>query len=153
MRNEKFIKTRLLEESNRLLEADFLFPTFSMISQGIETLGAFLDRKPLAAKSQSKKRFSLAVNQLFPDSYKSLNSDNWLYKQMRCNVSHLCSSGAFIDLVFRVDLNTNKKHLDLVNGQRLFVIEDLLADFNSACLLLIDRLEKEELKQKAMAIS
>ena len=56
MRNEKFIKTRLLEESNRLLEADFLFPTFSMISQGIETLGAFLDRKPLAAKSQSKKR-------------------------------------------------------------------------------------------------
>tara|TARA_B110000977_G_scaffold199459_1_gene286923 strand:- start:2083 stop:2544 length:462 start_codon:yes stop_codon:yes gene_type:complete len=152
MRNQEFIEIRLIEESKKLLEAGFLFPTFSIISQGIETLGAFIDKKPLTAKAQSKKRFSLAVNQLLPEIYKDLNSDNWLYKQMRCNVSHLCSSGAFIDLKFRTETSKKNKHLDLVNDQRLFVIENLLIDFHAACLTVIDRLDKEELKQKAMAI-
>jgi hypothetical protein len=96
MRNEEFIQDRLLNESEKLLEAGFVFPTFLLVSQGIETLGAFMDKKPIAVKAQSKKRFHLAIAQLFPQEYQDLTTNDWLYKQLRCNLSHMCSTGAFI---------------------------------------------------------
>ena len=151
MRNEDFIHIRLVEESKKLVDAGFFFPAFILVSQGIETLGAFLDKKPLAAKAQSKKRFNLAIQELFSTEYKQLSNDNWLYKQLRCNISHMCSTGGFIILCTRAE---NKgEHLGLIEGQRLFVIEDLVEDFHKACSEVIDLLEKEKLKQKAMALS
>jgi len=151
MRNEEFIRLRLIEESEKLLEAKFYFPAFFLVSQGIETLGAFMDKKPLAAKAQSKKRFNLAIQQLFNTGYKQLSDDNWLYKQLRCNISHMCSTGGFITLCSRKE--NIGQHLNLINGQRLFIIEDLVEDFHKACFKVMDLLEKEELKQKAMALS
>ena len=149
MRNEEFIRYRLVKESQNLVDAQFYFPAFSLVTQGIETLGAFMDKKPLAAKAQSKKRFNLAIQELYTNEYKQLIDNNWLYKQMRCNISHMCSSGAFIILCSRKE---NKgKHLDLIKGQRLFIIEDLVEDFHKACFEVIRLLEKGELKQKAMA--
>ena len=150
MKNEEFIHIRLVEESKNLLEAGFIFPALFLVSQGIETLGAFLDKKPIAAKAQSKKRFNLAIQQLFSKKYNELSNDNWLYKQLRCNVSHMCSAGAFIIVATR---NENKgSHLELINSQRLFVIEDLVEDFHKACFEVISLLEKEKLKQKSMAL-
>lgn len=151
MRNEDFIHIRLVEESKKLVEAGFFFPAFFLVSQGIESLGAFIDKKPIAAKGQSKKRFNLAIQELFSIKYKQLCDDNWLYKQMRCNSSHMCSPGGFIILCTREE--KVGEHLDLVNGQRFFVIEDLIADFHKACFKVIDLLEKEKLKQKRMALS
>jgi len=151
MRNEEFIHIRLVEESKNLVDAGFFFPAFILVSQGIETLGAFLDKKPLAAKAQSKKRFNLAIQHLFSTEYKQLSNDNWLYKQLRCNISHMCSTGGFIILCARA--KKVGEHLDVVKGQRLFVIEDLVEDFHKACFEVMDLLEKEKLKQKAMALS
>jgi len=151
MRNEEFIKTRLLEESNKLKDAGFIFPTFLLISQAIETLGAFLDNKPIAVKAQSKKRFHLAIAQLFPQEYQDLTADDWLYKQLRCNLSHMCSGGGFI--VFSSQKENLGSHLELINGKRLFLMEILVYDFQKACYTLIEQLEKGELKQKAMALS
>tara|TARA_B110000438_G_scaffold127381_1_gene123781 strand:+ start:96 stop:572 length:477 start_codon:yes stop_codon:yes gene_type:complete len=151
MRNEDFIRIHLVEESKKLVEAGFFFPAFFLVSQGIETLGAFIDKKPLAAKAQSKKRFNLAIQQLFSTDYKQLRNDNWLYKQLRCNISHMCSTGGFI--ILRTRSEKVDEHLDLIEGQRLFVIEDLVEDFHKACFEVIDLLEKEKLKQKAMALS
>ena len=149
MRNEDFIKQSLIEESQNLLDAEFYFPVFFIISQGIETLGAFLDKKPLGAKAQSKKRFHLAIDQLFENGYKELTDRDWLYKQFRCNMSHLSSAGGFIILVSRKE---NKgMHLQVIQGQRLFVIESLVEDFHKACNTLILRLAKGNLKQKRMA--
>ena len=148
MRNEQFIQTRLVEESRKLVQANFLFPTFSFVSQGIETIGAFLDAKPLAAKAQSKKRFNLAVNQLFPSNYTEINTDNWLYKQMRCNTCHMSTTGGFIGVFFKREANT--KHLTIARGQRIFVLEDLVEDFHQACFKVIELLENGQLKQKAM---
>ena len=79
MKNEEFIQRRLLEESQKLLEAQFYFPVFFLVSQGIETLGSFLDKKPLAAKRQSKKRFHLAVKELFPEVYLDLLFINGIF--------------------------------------------------------------------------
>ena len=151
MRNEEFIRIRLVEESQKLVDGQFYFPAFSLISQGIETLGAFIDKKPLAAKAQSKKRFHLAIQQLFAIEYKQLNDDHWLYKQLRCNMSHMCSTGGFITLCSRKQ--NKEQHLDLIDGKRLFIIEDFVEDFHKACFKVIDLLEKGELRQKAMALS
>ena len=151
MRNEEFIKIRLLEESKKLLEAGFISPTFLLVSQGIETLGAFMDKKPIAVKAQSKKRFHLAIAQLFPQEYQILTANDWLYKQLRCNLSHMCSPGAFI--IFSSQKESSHKHLELINGKRVFLVEALVRDFHKACFQVIELLEKGELKQKAMALS
>ena len=120
MRNEDFIKKSLIEESQNLLDAEFYFPAFLIISQGIETLGAFLDKKPLGAKAQSKKRFHLAIDQLFGNKYKELTDCDWLYKQFRCNTSHLATTGGFIILATRKD---NKgAHLEVIEGQCLLLL-------------------------------
>ena len=151
MRNEDFIKQRLIDESQNLLDAEFYFPVFLLISQGIETLGSFLDKKPVGAKSQSKKRFHLAINHLFEKKYQELTERDWLYKQFRCNMSHLATTGGFIILATRKE---NKgAHLEVIQGQRLFVIESLVEDFHKACQTLILRLAKGELKQKQMAMN
>ena len=150
MRNEEFIKIRLLEESYKLKEAAFIFPTFLLVSQGIETLGAFLDNKPIAVKAQSKKRFHLAIAKLFPQEYQDLTEDDWLYKQLRCNLSHMCSGGGFI--VFSSQKENLGFHLELINGKRLFLMEVFVQDFQKACNTLIEQLKKGELKQKAMAL-
>ena len=151
MRNEDFIKQRLIDESQNLLDAKFYFPVFLLISQGIEILGGFLDKKSLGAKSQSKKRFHLAIDQLFENKYQELKDRDWLYKHFRCNMSHLATTGGFIILANRKD---NKgEHLELIEGQRLFVVENLLEDFHKACQILILRLGNGELKQKKMAMN
>lgn len=150
MRNEDFIKQRLIDEIQNLLDAEFYFPVFFLVSQGIETLGGFLDKKPLGAKSQSKKRFHLAIDQLFKNKYQELTDRDWLYKQFRCNMSHLATTGGFIILATRKE---NKgAHLEVIQGQRLFVIESLVEDFHKACQTLILRLGTGELKQKQMAM-
>lgn len=150
MRNEHFIKQRLLNECQGLLDAQFYFPVFFLISQGIETLGAFLDKKPLAAKAQSKKRFHLAIHQLFDYQYQELSHNDWLYKQLRCHASHLSTPGAYISLTSQKE--NRGHHLQLLNGKRLFIIEDLASDFNKACMKVIDLLVREELKQKPIAL-
>ena len=151
MKNEDFIKQRLLNECRSLLDAKFYFPVFFLISQGIETIGAFLDKKPLVAKAQSKKRFHLAIHQLFDHQYQELTHNDWLYKQFRCHASHLSTTGAFIILASKKE---NKgHHLQLLNGKRLFIIEDLATDFKKACLKVIQMLKHEELKQKPMALT
>ena len=122
-----------------------------MVSQGIETLGAFLDKKPLAAKAQSKKRFNLAIRELFNSNYKNLNANDWLYKQIRCNLSHMCSTGGIILLCSR--LERRGKHLDELNGQRIVEIEQFVMDFHKACAEVIIQLENGQLKQKPMAMS
>jgi hypothetical protein len=151
MRNEEFIRLRLVEESQKLVDARFYFPAFSLVSQGIETLGAFIDKKPLAAKAQSKKRFHLAIQQLFAIKYQQLNDNHWLYKQLRCNLSHMCSAGGFITLCS--GKQSKEQHLDLIDGKRFFIIEDFVEDFHKACFEVINLLEKGELRQKAMALN
>ncbi len=151
MKNEEFIQRRLLEESQKLLEAQFYFPVFFLVSQGIETLGSFLDKKPLAAKRQSKKRFHLAVKELFPEVYLDLTENDWLYKQLRCTMSHMCSPGGFV--VLETKTTSKNQHLQRLASKRIFIIEDLVADFQQACIHVVQGLESGVIKQKAMAFS
>jgi len=148
MKNEAFIQSRLIDQSQELLDAKFYFPAFLVVSQGIETLGAFLDKKPLSAKFQSKKRFHLALEQLFDKNYQTLSKDGWLYKQLRCNMTHLSHSGAFILLCSKKE--TNQTHLELSENRRIFVVESFVADFQAACCRLIVQLAAGEISQKKL---
>ena len=66
-------------------------------------------------------------------------------------MSHLATTGGFIILATRKD---NKgAHLEVIEGQRLFVVENLVEDFHKACQTLILRLGKGEIKQKQMAMN
>ena len=105
----------------------------------------------MGAKSQSKKRFHLAIDQLFENKYQELTDRDWLYKQLRCNMSHLATTGGFIILATR---NDNKgEHLEVVEGQRIFIVENLVEDFHKACQTLILRIGKGDLKQKQMVMN
>ena len=44
-------------------------------------------------------------------------------------------------------------HLEVIEGQRLFVVENLVEDFHKACQTLILRLVNGEIKQKKMAVN
>ena len=150
MRNEEFIQFRLIDESQKLLSAKFYFPAFMIATQGIETLGAFLDKKPLSAKHQSKKRFHLAFQKLFKENYQPLLLDHWLYEQLRCNMSHLSHSGGFINLCLRND--TKHRHLALDQGLRIFIIEEFIADFHIACIKTSRLLVGGQIPQKKMPL-
>ena len=150
MRNEEFIQSRLVDESQKLLSSKFYFPAFMIATQGIETLGAFLDKKPLSAKYQSKKRFHLAFHKLFKEDYQPLMLDQWLYKQLRCNMSHLSHSGGFIKLCIRDE--TRRRHLDLEQGLRIFIIEEFIADFHIACIETKQLLVGGQIPQKKMSL-
>ena len=58
-------------------------------------------------------------------------------------MSHLVTTGGFIILATRKD---NKgAHLEVMEGQRLFVVENLVEDFHKACQTLILGLGKGEI--------
>jgi hypothetical protein len=66
-------------------------------------------------------------------------------------MSHLTTTGGFIILATRKE---NKgAHLEVIDGQRLFVVESLVEDFHKACQTLILHLANGELKQKQMVMN
>ena len=105
----------------------------------------------MAAKRQSKKRFHLAVKELFPEVYLDLTENDWLYKQLRCTMSHMCSPGGFV--VLETKTTSKNQHLQRLASKRIFIIEDLVADFQQACIHVVQGLESGVIKQKAMAFS
>lgn len=88
---------------------------FLIIVQAIEILGAYLDNKPFRAKEQSSQRFELAIYKLFPSSYKSFNTKNFLYYQLRNFLVHSLISSSKIVL-----------YEDISNYEHLYYNKDVL---------------------------
>ena len=108
-----------------------------------------MDKKPLG-QSHNRKKISFSHRSAFENKYQELTDRDWLYKQFRCNMSHLATTGGFIILATRKIIGA---HLEVIEGQRLFVVENLVEDFHKACQTLILRLGKGEIKQKQMAMN
>ncbi|MGB0977011.1 MAG: hypothetical protein ACPGSG_08515, partial [Prolixibacteraceae bacterium] len=68
-----FVERLFVQEIGRLQKEGFTFFSFILMGQAIETLGAFLDKKPMKATGQSAKRFSKGLNWLMGDAYKVIN--------------------------------------------------------------------------------
>lgn len=88
---------------------------FLIIVQAIEILGAYLDNKPFRAKEQSSQRFELSIYKLFPSTYKSINTKNFLYYQLRNFLVHSFISSSKIIL-----------YEDISNYEHLYYNKDVL---------------------------
>ncbi|MCK5907735.1 MAG: hypothetical protein KAG37_09105, partial [Flavobacteriales bacterium] len=127
---EEFIKTRMIEEVKALVDYGFKRIAVGIMSQYIETLGAFLDKKPFKVPRQSSQRFHLALEKLFPPRYSGFNKNNFLYKQLRSNFTHLGVESQF--LVFDFDDENINSHLRFNDGKTTIVISKFLEDYINA---------------------
>ena len=146
---EEFIKTRMIGEVQALVDSGFNRIAIGMMAQYIETLGAFLDKKPFKTPRQSSQRFSLALEKLFPTRYYGFNKNNFLYKQLRSNFTHLGVESQF--LAFDFTKENLGSHLNYQNGKTTIVIFKLLADYTKACNTVIDLLQNASIKKKNLA--
>ena len=144
-----YIEERMIDEINRLVISNFSRVAIGLISQYIETLGAFLDKKPFKTPRQSAERFNLALKELFPHKYVSLNNNGFLYKQLRSNFTHLGIESQFLDMQY-VEENT-KHHLTYKNKKTTIIAAVLIEDYINACKKVISKMENNELKTKTLA--
>lgn len=142
---EKFIQERLLSEVKQLVEAGFDRIAVGIISQNIETLGAFLDKKPFKTPRQSSIRFDLALERLFPPRYSQLNKNGFLYKQLRSNFTHLNLESRFLEYTFEKE---SKNHLRFNDGKTFLNLHSYLFDYENACKKLLELLKSDQLKSK-----
>lgn len=139
---KEFIQKVFIDETGKLVDAGFYHFAFVIMAQGLETLGSFLDSKPLKARDQSKLRFSHAINRLMPLKYSKLNNNHALYDQLRASLAHTFTSSRQIFLTFKKHPETGDKHLLVVNEKLVFVTEDFYEDFKKACERLLEGMNK-----------
>ena len=118
------------------------------MSQALETLGSFLDSKPLKARDQSKLRFSHAMNKLMPIKYARLNDNHLLYDQLRASMAHTFTTSRQIILSSRSSKEFGKMHLQKQDDKLILIAEDFYEDFKKACLRLIEGMEKGIISDK-----
>lgn len=138
----------MIEEIEALVKNNFTRVAIGLISQNIETLGAFLDKKPFKTPRQSSIRFHLALKKLFPAKYLYLNNNGFLYKQLRSNFTHLSIESQFLTVDFSCDKRS--EHLKYRNGKTTIVFSFLLEDYLMACKKLLTMIDDSVLKDKKM---
>ena len=146
---EEFIKTQMIDEVTALVNYGFKRIAVGLMSQYIETLGAFIDKKPFKTPRQSSQRFHLALEKLFTPRYVSFNKNGFLYKQLRSNFTHLGIESQF--LIFDFEDNNPNSHLRFHNGKTTIVVSKLLTDYTIACQSVITMLQDDTIKRKKLA--
>ncbi len=133
------------------------FLSFGLITSGIELLGICIDKSedPFFHPNKSGERFRLAIQELFPEKYHQYNiryKDNNvpdgkfdLYSELRCGLNHATFAKPKIGLSQRVH---NINNLSVNNGKLTLVAEDFFDDFKKACVEVIRRIEKGEIRQR-----
>lgn len=149
---EEFLRKTIVEDVRFLIDNKKYYSALVILSQTIETLGAFMDNKPFRAKMQSKKRFGLALKFLFPKSYKRANNDFFLYNKLRNQISHILVPSTLINIIEYTKVNN--EHMTNNKEGVLYVS---VQQFYNDVVLAIDKLEKKynsgELKPKRITIN
>lgn len=143
-----FIQKVFIDETGRLIDSGFYHFGFVIMAQGLETLGSFLDKKPLKARDQSKLRFSHAINRLMPKEYARLNDNHKLYDQLRASMAHTFTVSKHIYLTSKANKDLGNNHLNRIDDQLILVAEYFYADFKKACLRLFEAMEKGIVNEK-----
>ena len=147
-----FIQKVFINDIERLINAELYHFAFVIMAQGLEVLGSFLDEKPLKAKDQSKLRFSHAINRLMPKEYASLNNNHRLYDQLRASLAHTFTSGRYVFLTSKSNIEFGNKHLQNRNDKLILVAEDFYSDYRKACYRLLEGMEKGFISDKKINI-
>ncbi len=143
-----WIREVMIGRARRLAECGLTDITFMVIGQGIETMGAFLDKKPFRAKGQAASRFSVALDELFPPRYSALNGRGFLFANLRSSLTHLSVGSPHLVLAHTCD---KAVHLSVKNKKTTLVLENLMDDYVAAWEKIIDRLAGGTLRIKPLA--
>ena len=146
--SKDFIQKIFIEEVGRLVASGFYHFAFVIMAQGLETLGSFLDTKPLKAREQSKLRFSHAINRLMPKQYAAFNNNHALYDQLRASMAHTFTVSRKIFLTSKSNSEFGEKHLQKTDEKLILVAEDFYKDFKKACERLLDGMDKGIISEK-----
>jgi len=144
----EFIKKVFIEGIGKLVDDGSYHFAFLSMSQAIETLGSFLDAKPLKARDQSKLRFSHAINKLMPFKYADLNNHHELYNQLRASLAHTFTPGRRLILTSKANRENGSRHLQIKDEQLILVAEDFYQDFKKACLRLLEGMDQGIIHEK-----
>lgn len=145
-----WIRNTFIDQTTRLVEAGFPDIAFLTMGQGIETMGAFLDKKPFRAPGQSRERFAAALVELFPPRYAQLNGRDFLYRNLRSSLTHLSIGSPHLALTTDP---ARGEHLSVRNKKTTLVLPELLRDYRAAWEKVIERLKNGTLRVKILAAS
>lgn len=156
MLTRDFIQHSLLDEIKQMTlfdddHASHPFMGFSIVASAIEILGACLDNDEWKKTGLSEIRFRLAIQELFPASYQSYNTESNphdLYTGLRCPMTHVLQPGSYFSLSERKheeSKGVSGKHLTMQYGKLLLIYEDFLADFTKGGLEVIRRIDNREI--------
>jgi hypothetical protein len=146
-----FIDTVLVRDIATLIRSGTGYLAFSVISQGIELLGAFLDEQEFNDSNLSEDRFRTAIRELFPRAYSghsTKGSEFYLYEDLRCGMAHVLRPQGRIGFVGRSEaLHLGILHLQKVPYENtallVLVLEDFYDDFADACRKAKNRIKKK----------
>ena len=145
-----FLEKLLIIDIKKLIDNKQEYIALVILSQSIETLGAFLDSKPFRAKAQSKKRFSLALKKLFPYKYRKANDKFFLYDKLRNHIAHILIPSSRIIIITNTD---EHKHMETSNGNLYIFIEEFYNDVKTATEELISMINNNKIKYKNLQVS
>ena len=134
----KFVDDVILNEMNKIInEHGFHYLGFILVANAIEFVGAFLDEEDFDRLGLSRERFNKLIEEYFPEKYRQYterDSDNNLYKNLRCGMLHVMVPKIGVALTHREESkHYNTQHLALDgNGRVVLVIEDLYNDLCKA---------------------
>lgn len=150
-RIEAFLNGVVITELGKLQQANLSYMQFVIMGQAIEVLGGFLDNKPMKAKGQSAKRFSMGVNKLFGGRYRLLNDKDYLYDKLRNQMTHTFIPGGDLLLLNEAQNTEGYRHLDIVDRKLVLISEVFYKDIRTACSRLLDLIKDGRIKPKNIA--
>lgn len=153
---KEFINNVLINEIKSIQKKyGYHYLSFSLISQGIEFLGACIDNYDFDKSGKSANRFRLAIKDLFPlkyDIYNKSSSVYDLYKNLRCGLLHKMLPKSDIELIQRIEIPDFGNHLEIKrirNKNRLILVsQDLFDDFEKAANEVIKRIDNKIIVHK-----
>lgn len=128
----KFLTDTIFPEIKRLQSSGFYLPSNIMMMQAIEYLGSVIDKKPLKAREQSKKRFSIAIKKLFDTKYQYFNKNNELYDHLRNHLLHTFTSGSVFEIIPAAKSKGINHFSKTESGKIVIIAEVLLSDIEKA---------------------
>ncbi|MCQ4874969.1 hypothetical protein [Butyricimonas paravirosa] len=150
-RIEHFLKEVVVNEIAKLQGVGLSYMQFVIMGQAIEVLGSFLDNKPMKAKGQSAKRFSLGVKKLFGGRYRLLNDNCFLYDKLRNQMTHTFIPGNDLILLNQAENTKGYKHLQMADGKLVLISEVFYKDICNACERLLEAIKSGVLSPKNIA--
>lgn len=146
MTQKEFIQQVLINQIGSVNKTD-KYLSYILIVSGIELLGICVDENGFFESGHSGKRFRNIIENYFPDSYKIYNNNGEidLYSELRCGLLHSVLPKQKIGLS---EIAHGSKHLSIQDGRLVLVAEDFYNDFKNACEIIIDKIDRGEIKER-----